>query len=58
MQEAMYEDCNDIFLRLLNNDLSYFIQDAVNADGAGHFLSGYDGNEIELEGNYFAYRTN
>ena len=58
MQEAMNEDCNDIFLKLLNNDLSWFIQDAVKVDGAGHFLSGYDGNEIELEGNFFAYRTN
>ncbi len=32
--------------------------DAVATDGVAHFLSGYDGKEIELAGGYYAYRTN
>lgn len=32
--------------------------EAVELDGRGHFLSGYDGEELELDDGYFAYRTN
>ena len=35
-----------------------FSEDAIRADGRGHFLSGYDGEEIELDGNAYAYRIN
>ena len=38
--------------------LERFAEAAVDADGFGHFISGYDGEEIELDGGYFAYRTN
>ena len=33
-------------------------QDAVDTDGVGHFLSGYDGNQIDLDGGSVAFRTN
>jgi len=32
--------------------------DAVNSDGIGHFLSGYDGKMIELSSGAVAFRTN
>lgn len=34
-----------------------FISDAIDADGRGHFLSYYDGEEKETE-NFFVYRLN
>lgn len=53
------ESNNDIFLEWIKNcgDLEKFIEDAICADGMGHFLSGYDGNELE-QGGFFIYRTN
>jgi len=46
-----------------------FVEDAISADGRGHFLSGYDGEEIETyyerrngvhveKIDYYIYRTN
>ncbi len=58
IQEAKCEDCNDIFLNLLNDDLSHLIANAVIVDGAGHFLSSYDGAEISMSNDYYAYRIN
>jgi hypothetical protein len=34
-----------------------FADEAISADGRGHFLSGYDGNENEQDG-FYIYRTN
>lgn len=34
-----------------------FVRFAVQADGRGHFLASYDGDEIELGGNVYAYRV-
>ena len=36
-------------------DMDSFIEDAIRADGRGHFLSSYDGEENE-EGDFFIYR--
>ena len=36
--------------------LQHFIAKAVQADGSGHFLASYDGDEIDLGGNVYAYR--
>jgi hypothetical protein len=33
-------------------------QEAVDTDGAAHFLAGYDGDEVDLDGGAVAYRTN
>ena len=38
-----------------------FIEDAISADGRGHFLSSYDSEEVEIDiddETYFAYRLN
>lgn len=57
MQSELCEDANDIMQALIVN-ISVFIQDAIDADGRGHFLSGYDGEELGLKGGLFAYRVN
>jgi len=56
MQQELCEDANEI-VKALIKDLDQFVDDAILADGRGHFLSGYDGEENE-EGEYFIYRTN
>lgn len=38
-------------------DLDDFIDDAIDADGRGHFLNSYDSREYEI-GEYFLYRIN
>ena len=65
--EAMQEQCegaNDTILKLVENNgsgLSNLVEDAIGADGRGHFISSYDGQEYEasVNGNdYYIYRTN
>jgi hypothetical protein len=56
MQEELCEDANEI-VKAMITDLDEFVQDAIDTDGRGHFLSRYDGEENE-EGEYFIYRTN
>ncbi len=54
------EGANDAFLTCVeraDGGLDAFVAEAVSADGRGHFLSGYDGEENE-EGEFFIYRTN
>jgi len=54
------EGANDAFLTCVERaegGLDAFISEAVSADGRGHFLSGYDGEENE-EGEFYIYRTN
>lgn len=53
-----YEANNEPLLYLVENTcgLDYLIEEAVEWDGAGHFLSSYDGVEHELENNIYAYR--
>lgn len=50
------EGGNQELLRLID-DIDVFVDDAINSDGRGHFLSTYDGVENE-EGEYYIYRTN
>jgi hypothetical protein len=50
------ENGNAAALRLID-DIDEFVEDAISADGRGHFLSGYDGDELEI-GNLLAYRIN
>lgn len=60
---AMQDKCegaNDAFYALVSRadgGLEGLIEEAISADGRGHFLNTYDGNENE-EGSYFIYRTN
>lgn len=50
------EDANPVILRLID-DVDHFVDDAIAADGRGHFLASYDGEEYEV-GEYFIYRVN
>jgi len=57
MQETMAESANGIIAGIIT-DIDIFINDAINEDGYGHFLSTYDGKEHELElggETYFLY---
>ena len=59
------EDNNAVLLRLIA-DVDHFVSDAIACDGRGHYISGYDGEEIELKSKtksgktlfMFAYRLN
>jgi len=53
------EGANDSILKLLElgDGLENFADSAICADGRGHFMSSYDGEENE-QGEYFIYRTN
>jgi hypothetical protein len=60
MQSQKCEGANDAILALIergDGGLDGFVEDAVSADGRGHFLSSYDGNENEESG-FFIYRIN
>ena len=39
-------------------DIDEATEGAIDEDGVAHFISSYDGNEIELPSGYYAYRTN
>ena len=57
MQETMCESANGIIAGIITN-MDIFINDAINEDGYGHFLSTFDGKEHELElggETYFLY---
>jgi hypothetical protein len=60
MQEKLCEDAQPI-IRALLKDEEEFVSDAVEADGRGHFLSGYDGEENEVtheDETFYIYRQN
>jgi hypothetical protein len=60
MQETQCEGCNEAIFALIG-DFNHFVDDASAADGRGHFLSSYDGEEQEVKIGktmYFLYRTN
>jgi hypothetical protein len=58
--QELHENSNKAIKSLIK-DFNHFVDDAVCADGRGHFLSSYDGeeNEITINGNtYYIYRSN
>lgn len=60
MQEELCEDANGLVEALID-DMDVFVRNAIDADGRGHFLNPYDGEEHEQQiGNnmFFIYRTN
>jgi len=62
-QEKECENCNDALVKLISRTGKWddFVACAVSADGRGHFLSLYDGEEVELkteEGTFYAYCIN
>lgn len=56
VQSRQAESANGLVLALID-DLDEFIDDAIGADGRGHFIALYDGGENEQDG-YFIYRQN
>lgn len=56
MQEKLCESANGIIEALIE-DVDCFIEDAIRADGRGHFIAHYDSEEGE-SGEYYIYRTN
>ena len=60
LQEELCEDANDV-LRPMLKDEEQFVREAVSADGRGHFLSGYDGEENDSSADgvsFYIFRTN
>jgi hypothetical protein len=64
VQEDLCEDAGPIIELLLGDKLESFLQQAVNDDGRGHFLAGYDFEEVDsdsikgLPKGKVAFRTN
>lgn len=60
LQEKRCESCNDTILALVEKTcgLDSFTESAVSADGRGHFLASYDGDELDLADGYVAFRIN
>jgi hypothetical protein len=56
VQTELCEDANEL-LKAMVKDIDEFVQDAIDADGRGHFLAGYDSEENEQD-EYFIYRNN
>ena len=56
MAQEKCEGANET-LKAMIVDLDAFVEEAIQTDGRGHFLSTYDGEENE-EGDYFIYRVN
>jgi hypothetical protein len=65
---AIAEECEEgnLFIKAIIKDPDKFIEEAINTDGRGHFLSNYDGKELsyldlygeEFVGEDFAEVTN
>lgn len=54
VQSRICESANELVYALIN-DFDEFCEDAIDADGRGHFLSYYDGKEYESD-NFYIYR--
>lgn len=59
LRDAQGKSCESLngLVFALIDDIDEFIKDAVEADGRGHFISWYDGEENEQNG-LFIYRLN
>jgi len=60
LQEKKCEGANDSILALVKRSpggVDGFVEAAISADGRGHFLSNYDGDESEING-FYIYRQN
>lgn len=56
VQGKLCEDAQPLIRAMIGEHLPEFVREAVSADGRGHFLAGYDGEENE-EGDFFIYRV-
>jgi hypothetical protein len=57
VQQDSCESCNELIYALVKDRFDDLVADAISCDGRGHFLAGYDHEEIEA-GQYFVYRVN
>ena len=62
VQSKLAESANPL-VKAIIEDIDEFVEDAVDSDGRGHFISSYDGEELELADDkgyiqYYAYRIN
>ena len=59
MNEELCESANELVYAIIGGTEGFkrFAEDAIAADGRGHFLAGWDGEEHE-SGGYFLYRDN
>ena len=57
--KEFYIDRDLANLLIENNaiDMDTVVEECVSMDGIAHFVAKYDGSEIELENNYYAYRV-
>lgn len=58
--QEMCEGANEPLTAMIK-DFDYFVEDAINGDGRGHFLAGYDHEENYVTYNgttYYIYRRN
>ena len=58
--QEMCEGANEPLTAMIK-DFDYFVEDAINCDGRGHFLAGYDHEENYVTYNdtiYYIYRRN
>lgn len=60
IQAMQTQEDHAVIKRLLESlgVLEDVINDAISSDGRGHFLAGYDFEEIDLSSQWFIYRTN
>jgi len=56
IQSDMCENANEVIAALVGENIESLIDDAISSDGREHFLSRYDGIEVELAEGLFAYR--
>jgi hypothetical protein len=56
LRDNIYEEANPFIMAFIDN-IDDFVAGAIQVDGRGHFLSSYDGWEIEA-GDLVAYRIN
>ena len=56
MQAKLCEDAQPAFKAMLGGQVRIVVRDAMSADGRGHFLASYDGEEIE-EMDLFMFRV-
>lgn len=56
--EALREKCEDANEPILSmvRDVDVLVEDAISADGRGHFLASWDGEE-HAEGDFFIYKV-
>ena len=56
---ANADDAQEAFLSLVGDKFDDLVEEAISADGRGHYLSGYDGSEegvVVDKVSYFIYR--